>query len=350
MKKKLVSIVVPIYNMGNSLEVCVNSLLKQKYPNVEILLIDDGSQDNSLEVCNDLKNRDNRIQVYHTENRGSGPARNYGIQNANGKYIYFPDADDILNEDAISILVEAMDNGKYDLVVFGYESIDYNDNILLIKKYPEMEKEGELVRQDYSDYVTSTRKYGIQGAPWNKFFDLDLVKKYSIEYPPLRRHQDECFISLYVSHVKNIHFINNILYKHYVNDLKKEWEKYPIDYLDAVIGLFNTRKETVLIWNNKDKITREIVEHEYICNVIKALELSYSPKMKLDTRNRIEWLKVQIERSALLKMNIPNTLGRYQKIILILLRKNRLRLAMIIFYIKISIEKYGLIKYLRKLQ
>lgn len=108
MKKKLVSIVVPIYNMGNSLEVCVNSLLKQKYPNVEILLIDDGSQDNSLEVCNDLKNRDNRIQVYHTENRGSGPARNYGIQNANGKYIYFPDADDILNEDAISILVEAM--------------------------------------------------------------------------------------------------------------------------------------------------------------------------------------------------------------------------------------------------
>ena len=76
--EELVSIVVPVYNMGNSIEICVNSLLKQDYANIEILLVDDGSKDNSLEKCNKLKDKDNRIRVYHTENRGSGPARNTG--------------------------------------------------------------------------------------------------------------------------------------------------------------------------------------------------------------------------------------------------------------------------------
>lgn len=350
MSGELVSIVIPIYNMGDSLEVCVDSLLEQNYPNIEILLIDDGSKDNSLEICNNLKIKDNRIRVYHTENRGSGPARNTGIENAVGRYIYFPDADDKLKEDAISILVKAMENGKYDLVVFGYESIDYNENVILRKQYPEMEKEGDLIRKDYSDYVVSTRRYGIQGAPWNKFFDLDVVKKYSVEYPPLRRHQDEGFISRYVCHVNKIHFIKDVLYSHYINDLKKEWDKYPVDYVDAVIGLYKTRKETILTWNKEDRKTKAIVEHEYICNIIKAFELSYSPKMNLNSNERLEWLKKQIERSQLLNITLPTSLGHYQKLVFNLLKKRSFNMAISIMHFKIIIEKNGWLKFFRKLQ
>lgn len=350
MKEELVSIVVPIYNMGNSLEVCVNSLLNQNYYNIEIILVDDGSKDNSLEVCNELKKRDRRIRVYHTENRGSGPARNMGIEKSNGQYIYFPDADDKLEKDAISILVNAMSNGKYDLVVFGYKSIDVKGNVVLKKQYSDMKRKGEIVRQDYSDYVGSTRKYGIQGAPWNKFFDLNVIKKYSIRYPSLRRHQDEGFISSYMCYVKNIHFIKDILYIHYLNDLKKEWDKYPIDYVDAIIGLYKTRKETILAWNDKDKKTKEIVEHEYICNMIKSFELSYSPKMKLSSKDRLKWIRKQIEKSHILKITMPLSLGRYQKIIFILLKKQHINLAILIMHIKIIIEKNGGLDIFRRLQ
>lgn len=350
MSEELVSIVVPVYNMGNSLKVCVDSLLKQDYSNIEILLIDDGSKDNSLEICNKLKKEDNRIRVYHTENRGSGPARNTGIENAAGRYIYFPDADDKLKENAISILVKAMGKGKYDLVVFGYESIGSNEKVMLRKEYPEMVKEGESVRQDYSDYVASTRKYGIQGAPWNKFFSLDVVKKYSIEYPPLRRHQDEGFISRYVCHAENIHFITDVLYSHYLNDLKKEWDKYPIDYVDAVIGLYKERQETILTWNKEDKKTKDIIEHEYICNMIKAFELSYSPKMKLNSNERLKWLKKQIERSQLSNLTILSPLGNYQKTVFTLLKKRSFNMAISIMHLKIIIEKNGWLNCLRKLQ
>lgn len=350
MAEELVSIVVPVYNMGDSLEICVDSLLKQKYSNIEILLVDDGSKDNSLEICNKLKVKDNRIRVYHTENRGSGPARNTGIENAAGRYIYFPDADDKLKEDAISILVKAMEKGKYDLVVFGYESIGSNEKVVLRKEYPEMAREGDLIRQDYSDYVASTRKYGIQGAPWNKFFSLDVVKKYSIEYPPLRRHQDEGFISRYVCHAENIHFITDVLYSHYLNDLKKEWDKYPVDYVDAVIGLYKTRQETILTWNNDDKKTRDIIEHEYICNMIKAFELSYSPKMNLNSNERFKWLEQQIERSELLNITPPMSLGHYQKVVFNLLERRSLNLALSIMHFKIIIEKNGWLNSLRKFQ
>ena len=334
---ELVSIVVPVYNMENSLEVCVDSLLNQNYSNIEIVLVDDGSKDNSLEVCNKLQKRDSRIQVYHTENRGSGPARNTGIEKATGRYIYFPDADDKLEKDAIGILVDAMENGKYDLVVFGYQSIDIKGNVVLKKQYPDMKRNGEVVRQDYSDYVVSTRRYGIQGAPWNKFFDLNVIRKHSITYPSLRRHQDEGFISRYMCYVKNIHFIKDILYNHYLNDLKKEWDKYPVDYADAVMGLYKTRKETILTWNDNDKKTKKIVEHEYICNMIKAFELSYSPKMKLSGRKRLKWIRKQIECSQVLEINMPLSLGRYQKIIFTLLKKRHINRALLIIRMYLEI-------------
>ena len=350
MTRELVSIVVPVYNMEKSLEACVESILNQSYSNLEIVLVDDGSTDNSFDKCKELQKKDQRIQVYHTENRGSGPARNTGIEKASGRYIYFPDADEKIDLNAISILVNAMENGKYDLVVFGYESIDVKGNTVLKKQYPNMNKNGEMVRQDYSDYVVSTRKCGIQGAPWNKFFDMNLIKNHSIRYPSLRRHQDEGFISYYMCYAGNIHFIEDVLYSHYLNDLKREWDKYPVDYVDAVIGLYKVRKETILTWNDKDKKTRQIIEQEYICNMIKAFELSYSPKMKLNRRSRLKWIRNQSERSQILDITIPESLGRYQRIVFTLLKKGYLCLAVLIIHIKVLIEKRGALNLFRRLQ
>ena len=103
--KPLVSIVIPIYNMGDSIESCVKSVLNQDYDNYEVILVDDGSKDNSLEVCNKIAATSALVKVIHTENRGSGPARNTGIENASGRYIYFPDADDYIEPNTISRLV-----------------------------------------------------------------------------------------------------------------------------------------------------------------------------------------------------------------------------------------------------
>ena len=101
MKNKLVSIVVPIYNVEKYLKRCVNSLLNQTYKNIEIILVDDGSTDSSGAICDQYKPKDNRIVVVHKSNGGLSDARNTGIDMARGEYIAFVDSDDYIHEDYI---------------------------------------------------------------------------------------------------------------------------------------------------------------------------------------------------------------------------------------------------------
>lgn len=345
-----VSIVVPVYNMGDKIETCVQSLIKQTYENIEIILVDDGSKDDSYQYCLQLAEKDARIVALHTENKGSGPARNYGIDHASGRYIYFPDADDYIEPSAISIMVCGMMDGSFDLVVFGYKNVNQNGKLVKIKEYSESEQDADDIRNNYGEYMTTLSKWGIQGAPWNKFFDLNVIKNNNIRYPSLRRHQDEGFIGRYMCYATKVHFIPDVLYTYYVNDLQKEWQKYPVDYVDAVIGLYGVRKETILTWNDKDKKTREFIEQEYLCNMIKAFELSYSPKMKLTRKSRLKWIRNQSERSQILDITIPESLGRYQKIVFTLLKKGYFSLAVLIIHIKVFIEKRGALNLFRRLQ
>ena len=319
----LVSIIVPIYNMENSIANCVQSLIDQDYSNIEIILIDDGSQDNSLLQCKEIANKHTKVHVVHTENQGSGPARNIGISVAKGRYAYFPDADDFLEPNAISTLVKAISEVKNcDLVVFGYININTQGKILHTQCYTESIKNAKLLRDSYAQCMTTTSKWSIQGAPWNKFFDLQIIKDNHIEYPPLRRHQDECFIASYMCKVRNVHYISNILYTYVVNDCKKEWQKYPINYIESVIGLYNDRKTNILTWNPQDLLTRDMVNKEYICFVIKALELSFSPKMHLSYPKRKKWIDNTIRRTNILEQDLPSVLGWYQKIFIHLAKCN----------------------------
>ena len=345
----LVSIVVPVYNMGDSINVCVDSILKQDYPNIEILLVDDGSKDDSYAKCLAMAEKDSRVVVYHTENRGSGPARNYGIEHASGRYVYFPDADDYMEPNAISVMLQAMEGGKHDLVVFGYTTMGQNGETAFAKRYEEAVFDGAAAREDYAKHVGVKKPYGIQGAPWNKFFDMEVIRKNGIEYPPLRRHQDDGFIGRYVSHAKSIHFIPDALYIHYANDLRKEWQKYPVDYIDAIIGLYQTRKETILTWNENDRQTHAFIAREYITHAIKALELSFMPKMALTGKTRREWIMTNVPRCDLGSVTIPEDLTRYHRTVLKLLLRKKYALAIGVMHFKVMVEKAGLLDKIKKI-
>ncbi|MBQ5852329.1 MAG: glycosyltransferase family 2 protein, partial [Lachnospiraceae bacterium] len=101
----MISIVVPVYNVEKYLERCVDSLINQTYENIEILLIDDGSKDNSGQMCDEYANKDSRITVYHKENGGLSDARNYGMDRAKGEYIIFIDSDDYVEPNMMEFLI-----------------------------------------------------------------------------------------------------------------------------------------------------------------------------------------------------------------------------------------------------
>ncbi|MBQ9920107.1 MAG: glycosyltransferase family 2 protein, partial [Clostridia bacterium] len=105
---KKVSIIVPVYNVAEYLEDCLNSLVNQSYENIEIISINDGSKDNSLEILKTFAEKDLRIKVFDNENHGVSYTRNFGIKNCTGDYIAFVDSDDIVAKNYIEVLVNSL--------------------------------------------------------------------------------------------------------------------------------------------------------------------------------------------------------------------------------------------------
>ena len=120
MGKKMVSIIVPVYNAALYLERCMASLLGQTYGNTEILLIDDGSTDGSGGICDDFAGRYGKVRVFHTSNAGVSSARNLGLEECGGTYLTFVDADDVLAEDMLEHLVRMIEEENGDVAGCGY--------------------------------------------------------------------------------------------------------------------------------------------------------------------------------------------------------------------------------------
>lgn len=259
---------------------------------------------------------------------------------ATGDYVYFPDADDLLEPNTVKTLVNAMLKYESDLIVFGFKNIDINGNLISEKKYQKKIYEGNYIRDNYHIFFNMNDEFGIQGAPWNKFFDLTKIKKNKIEYPPLKRHQDEVFISRYINHVEKVCFIEDILYVYNTNDLKREWDKFPVDYLDIVMSLKRYREDIIVKWNDKNEIVLDMIEREYICKIIKALELSFSKKFNFNRNERKNWFSEVIQKSELANLSMPERFNmKYQKLVLSLVAQNKLNKLYLLIFTKVFIEK-----------
>ncbi len=129
-QKPLISIIIPVYNILDCLEKCVDSCIHQTYQNLEIILVDDGSTDGTGALCDKLKEKDERIRVFHKENGGSSSARNLGIRKAKGEYLGFVDSDDFISPTMYEELMEAVLNQKVLMAQVSRDEIDEKGNRL----------------------------------------------------------------------------------------------------------------------------------------------------------------------------------------------------------------------------
>lgn len=161
-----VSIIIPIYNACKYIEKCVESFLKGTYQDIEIILINDGSTDNSLEVIKKLEKKyPNKIKVYTQKNCGVAKTRNKGITYATGKYIMFSDNDDYVDDDYVERLVKEIKKGDYDYIVSSFKRVDEKGKILYQKKYKNFP-------WTYYMFVT----------PWAKIFKKQFLIENDIKY------------------------------------------------------------------------------------------------------------------------------------------------------------------------
>ena len=132
--EKLISVIVPAYNVEKYIVACLTSLINQTYKDIEIIIIDDKSDDGTLELCEAYQRQDARIKILHQNRGGAARARNLGMENARGSYYMFVDSDDQIHLQMIEKLFLALKNNNADISVCGYEEIQENENASLKKE------------------------------------------------------------------------------------------------------------------------------------------------------------------------------------------------------------------------
>ena len=287
MKIDKISIIIPIYNVEKYLEKCLNTIINQTYKNLEIILIDDGSTDNSSTICDEYCKKDKRIKVIHKNNEGVSSARNKGIELSKGKYIVFIDPDDYVTDDHIEGLYDCIISNNVDLVISNLIDID-EDGIILNnerKKSFLMNKDQclkELLSEDNFYHVCCGNMYR-----------RDLLEKirFNCEYSIA---EDLDFLYRYIKHIRSAYFLSENTYYY----LKRE---------DSITNSAYGEK-----WNDELKICNFIINetckldndlHKYakkkyiIFNINQAYRFALNKNQIKNLKNNIKLYKNEIFNS-----------------------------------------------------
>lgn len=215
---KLVSIIIPVYNGERYIKQCIDSVLKQTYKNIEILLIDDGSTDKSASICDRYSRKHSHIYTFHILNCGPSGARNIGIQNCNGDLIYFLDVDDNIETHTIELLVEQYEKHDVELVIGDFYRItegvkSASGNALSFDSDTLLDQKSILkyVRQ----YCKIPYRYILFNHIWNRLYSADIIKNNNLLFNvDLRNLEDVDFNFKYLNYVKSAFFKNVPLYNY----------------------------------------------------------------------------------------------------------------------------------------
>ena len=223
---KLVSVIVPVYNVEKYLDRCVESIVNQSYTNIELILVNDGSTDSSAEICDGWAAKDNRIRVIHKENAGAGQARNTGIDNATGEYVFFFDSDDYVDLHTVEKAYKLAEDEATDIVVFGMSGVDRNGNIVNSRTpvASQTSFEGDEVQRDFLPALTNwqgnTEKVkNICLSACSCIFSMDLINRANWRFVSEREIISEDTFSLLMlyKYVKKVSILSETLYFYFEN-------------------------------------------------------------------------------------------------------------------------------------
>ncbi|MGY2295883.1 glycosyltransferase family 2 protein [Pseudomonas yamanorum] len=213
MPQSLCSIIVPMYNVENYIERCLASLVAQTYEPIEIIIVDDSSTDNSLNVCERYFDGVDNVRILTQVNSGQGVARNFGVSVASGEYIVFVDADDWIDENLCSDMIRRIDEDQLDFISYGLDFIDQNNQIVhKIDSFKYSELSGEAI------FVAAMLDDSVLSSPVNKLYRRSFINVHGIEFPPVRACEDMYFSRAISFFSSTTAFVSKVYYHALVRD------------------------------------------------------------------------------------------------------------------------------------
>lgn len=264
----MLSIIVAVYNAESYLERCINSIINQTYQDWELILVNDGSTDRSLKLCQQYAQKDNRIRVFSQKNRGPAAARNVGLRNARGDIWTTLDSDDWIEKDTYELAISNMEKHQAEMVIYGFQ---YTDGKRIWKTESDRLRQGlyldEECRKFFLDFLYR-KGNKINPFVWLRVMKMDLVKKNNIYFDEeLKRSEDFYFLSWIHQKVKRIFVM--------------------------------TQEEKVFYFQNKSSIT-----HSYIKDYWRMVKKVYSQlwtkaESDVEMERRVEYMLLYRARIAI---------------------------------------------------
>lgn len=259
--EKLVSVILPTYNVEKYLSKCLKSISEQSYRNIEILVVIDGATDKSYEIAKEWEKKDERIKVIYQDNAGSGPARNNGLLHANGDFCMFVDPDDWIDIEMIEKMLNYQAEKDYDLVLTKCRTVSPEGIVI-----DEEKKTGIKIAIDKSqarNIYLELLGGAYLGAPTKKLFKMSLIRENNIKFPDLRRSQDIVFNYRYYNCIDNVIAVDDIYYN-YMVDEKSYTSKLKSDYYKVLGFIFGEICTMCVSWG----ITLSGEQFQSACNYL----------------------------------------------------------------------------------
>lgn len=219
-----ISVIVPVYNVEKYLHRCVDSILAQTFTDFEVLLIDDGSTDKSGKICDDYGNLDKRVRVFHKANGGVSSARNLGLDNVCGEWVYFVDSDDFLDSNHLQNYAEALND--VDLVYQGYKLVDERTGEVLQRKMmPTCEADSVDSSMDILEKLF--KKGNFFGPTWSKIFRVSIIQEHGIRfYESIDLREDEIFTFCFCKYLVKVRVLSTDTYNYQFTPnslMRRQW-------------------------------------------------------------------------------------------------------------------------------
>lgn len=277
----LVSIIVPVYNTEKFLNRCIESLINQTYKNIEIILVNDGSTDNSGEICDKYAKQDSRVKVFHKANEGVSVARNYGISKSNGDWIQFVDSDDYLDSVAIEELLNCIAENAVNTCIYSM-AFEKNGSCSFLQVEDGCFLVEEVLKSPYINSICS---------PCNKFYNAKIIKSNNVEFEKgIKFGEDFIFNSKYFQFVNKV-VVKDKAYYHYDcgvdnSGVKKFYNDYDVYILKMEESLKTLLNNFSL--ENKKEIALKFIGDRWEYAFTACYSLSASVKEKSSVL--IKWI------------------------------------------------------------
>ncbi|MDR3177622.1 MAG: glycosyltransferase [Campylobacteraceae bacterium] len=293
MNKPKISVIVPIYNVEKYLQQCLESIIHQTLYDIEIILVDDLGNDNSMKIAEEFATKDKRIKIITREkNGGLSAARNTGIKNSTAPLIMFCDSDDFYELAMCEKMLHAIESSCTDLAMCGTSFI-YETDEHIAKSDADYYK----IKFDGLQNINDDILWKTDVSAWNKIYRRSILEKYKIEFPEGLRYEDAYFYNAYACWTKTIFFVNEKLYNYrrradsIMNQIFSGKSGYSIDHLKIGIAFYEYLKKYDLFWIRKDYMCRFFFTYLYLALRYEPTKLGQADiyDLALDFIHRENW-------------------------------------------------------------